>query len=321
MDVKMTEELTQYRISTITATGSVNSEIDLDVFYDNLRLVDNDDVGKSGIVYAEYGKKKSETQTKGYSKKHSSRKARSSNAHAKRFDNQVTIVYRMVDKDMFSPKNALNTKVFRNGNIQITGIKYIEQGRKMIDIIIDMLLEMYESGHANVVVSKEKMENTDYSIRLINSDFKVGFPIKRENLYKVFTSMYDNDCSFEPCIYPGVKIRYYYNECNVQHDGLCHCDEYCSIGKGSGKANGQCKKITVAVFQSGCVIITGAQSQEQINDAYNFIVKVIMENRIHIEKKTVVPPIALPVLHPGGKKYLINKRNIIYPPHWSDDNK
>lgn len=313
----MTEGLTPYRISTITATGSVNSEIDLDIFYDNIQLVDSDDVEKSGIVYAEYGKKKSDTQRKGYSKKHSSRKA-SSNVHTKRFDNQVTIVYRMVEEDKVSPKNTLNTKVFRNGNIQITGIKYIEQGRKMIDVIINMLLGMYESGHTNVVASKESLANTEYNIRLINSDFKVGFPIKRENLYKVFTTLYENDCSFEPCIYPGVKIRYYYNEFNMQHDGLCHCDEHCSVGKGSGKANGQCKKITVAVFQSGCVIITGAQSHSQIEDAYKFIVKMILENRVHIEKRTIAPLVAAPVLQPVRKKYIINKRSIVYPPNWKD---
>lgn len=305
-----------YRISTITATGSVNTEIDLDVFYDNIKLVDASLSDQYGIIYAEYGKKKSDTMYKGTSKKTSKKasvqtQTATKSEKTKRFDNQVTIVYRINDKNLLATdKNCLNIKIFRNGNIQITGIKYIRQGEIMIDIVIGILTDIYDSGQTNIVLDKSKLQNVNYKIRLINSDFKVGFPIKRELLYKVCVQTYENDCSFEPCIYPGVKIRYYFNEDNHIRDGLCHCGCECDVGKGSGKGEGQCKKITIAVFQSGCVIITGAQSPEQISEAYTFINRLIMLHQNDIEKRVI-----LPVNDPvePTKKYMINKKNIIYP--------
>ena len=298
----------KYRISTITATGSVNSEINLDIFYDMIKICDTE-IDKDGIVYAEYGKKKSDTVYKGFTKKFLINKRKVSNT-TKRFDNQVTIVYKRTEtqKDGQKMQNMLNVKVFRNGNVQITGIKYINQGSIMIDIIVDELNNIYNM-HPSVLKNQDSLRNENYRIRLINSDFKIGFPIKRELLFKVFTNTYMNDCTFEPCIYPGVKIQYFYNKQNRICDGLCHCKATCLIGKGSGTEDGSCKKITIAVFQSGCVIITGAQSHCQINESYKFICDVLNNNRDNIEKMTILPIEQAP----KREVVMINKKNIIYP--------
>lgn len=293
-----------YRISTITATGSVNTEINLDVFYDVLSICGDD--ANEGVVYAEYGKKKSDTVYKGFSKKFLVNKRKLSTT-SKRFDNQVTIVYKKAEVGYHS---LLNIKIFKNGNVQITGIKYIEQGSKMVDIIVAMLQDVYTHKDQSIVKSISDIENTNYAIRLINSDFKIGFPIKRELLYKVFTQKYFHDCSFEPCIYPGVKIQYFYNTVKVGQ-GVCCCTKPCITGKGSGNSDGNCKKITIAVFQSGCVIITGAQSHAQINEAYAFIKGILLKHQQDIEKKTLLP---VEVEEAVPKKVvMINKRKIIYP--------
>lgn len=292
----------KYRISTITATGSVNTEINLDMFYDALSICDNDN--DAGVVYVEYGKKKLDTVYKGFSKKFLVNKRKESST-TKRFDNQVTIVYR-INEDNY--QSLLNIKVFKNGNVQITGIKYIEQGSLMVDKIIDILNKVY-LNNSNIIKCHKSMTNKNYKVRLINSDFRIGFPIKREHLFKVFTTNFDNDCSFEPCIYPGVKIQYLSNKYKSCQDGLCHCAKPCIVGKGNGKEEGSCKKITIAVFQSGCVIITGAQNHEQINEAHNFITTILTKYRSEVETKVV----AAPDTAPKRKIVLINKKNIIYP--------
>lgn len=317
-----TDGPTPYRISTITATGSVNTEIDLDVFYDSLRIIDANDTEKNGILYAEYGKKKSDTVYKGTSKKTQQTRRTTSCVDSdkqlsatKRFDNQVTIVYRLIDATVKSPKNALNVKIFKNGNIQITGIKHIDQGKRMIDVIIQILIDMYDRGNHDVILDRNQLKNINYTIRLINSDFKIGFPVKREFLYRVFVEEYENDCCFEPCIYPGVKIRYFFNTHNNVKDGICHCRKHCDVGKGSGEGDGNCKKITVAVFQSGCVIITGAQSSVQIEEAYTFIRDVLLQNKDSIEKKVVVRE-DNEVVTPKTK-HVIKKSSIVYPEWWT----
>ena len=45
-----------------------------------------------------------------------------------------------------------------------------------------------------------------------------------------------------------------------------------------------CKKITIAIFESGSVLITGGVTFEQIEDAYNYITKVFRDNRNEIKK-------------------------------------
>lgn len=269
---------TNYRISTITATGSVGTLIDLNILYDNLETIELDD--KSGIVYAEYGNKKSETFYKGYSKKFHINKRK--NKPSKRFDNQVTIVYRV------SEFQSLNIKTFRNGNLQITGIKDIDNSSYIIDIIIDIIKNIYNTKDKNIVDNIDNLKNDNFRIRLINTDYKIGFMIKRENLYNMIKKEYLNICNYEPCIYPGVKIQYFYNKSNVLNDGVCRCtDSNCSNLKKNDESH--CKKITIAIFQSGCIIITGSQTRNQINECYAFINNILYSNVHKIEKKNMLP--------------------------------
>lgn len=292
---------TPYRISTITATGCVGTTINLDVLYNALKIQDVE--GEEGIAYVEYGKKKSDTVYKGYSKKYAinRRKERPS----KRFDNQVTIVYKEKDNQ------NLNIKTFKNGNVQITGIKSIDHGHEIVDKIISIIKDIYKSD-ASIVEDISILRNSDYKIRLINSDFRVGFNIKRENFYNVMVQEYANPCSYEPCIYPGVKIQYFYNTANKLRDGVCHCQEKCGNRKG-GEGHGEhnCKKITIAVFQSGCIIITGSQTQEQVDECYKFITTITYKHADRIEKKMLVPLVEEPKTQ--KKIVLISKSKIINP--------
>jgi TATA-box binding protein (TBP) (component of TFIID and TFIIIB) len=90
-------------------------------------------------------------------------------------------------------------------------------------------------------------------------------------------------------------------------DGLCNCTNHCEIGKGCGTLDGKCKKITIAVFQSGCIIITGAQNHDQIKKAYAFICDVLLKHQESVEKKIL----ANPEVNIVRKKHMINKRNIV----------
>ncbi len=136
----------------------------------------------------------------------------------------------------------------------------------------------------DALVDKE-CKITKYKIVLINSDYFVGFEIKRDELHKILVNKYNIYSSYEPCIYPGVNSKFYWNKDykNLPFTGKCYCNEFCN-GKGSGEGDGNCKKITISIFQSGSVIITGGRSMEQIVDAYNFINKVFTENYNDIKK-------------------------------------
>lgn len=272
---------TPYRISTITTTATIGCEINLDTLYDNLEICDGN--SESGITYLEYGKKKSETVYKGFSKKFLINRRRE--RPTKRFDNQLTIVHKI------SPDTSVNMKVFKNGNIQMTGVKDPQQGSDIVDLLINMIRKLYDDGKTEIVTDIKNVKNDKYKIQLINSDYRMGFEIKREKLFEIIIDDYENLCSFEPCIYQGVKLQYFWNSIipTEQRDGVCRCTTNCFLKKKSGTGHGDsnCKKITIALFASGATIITGSQNINQINDCYSFINKVVYDNSERIACKSM----------------------------------
>jgi TATA-box binding protein (TBP) (component of TFIID and TFIIIB) len=282
---------TNYRISTITGTACIGAEINLKVLYESLDVITDKDTFadiKNDIVYVEFGTKKNTTIYKGFTKKFliNRRKIKPT----KRFDNQLTIVYAYIDV-LTNIKSNVNIKIFRNGNIQMTGLKNLDLGPKITDIVIRIIKHIYDDINKEVVNDIDKLINSNFQVRLINTDYRVGFEIKRENLFKIIINDYDNICSYEPCIYPGVKMQYFWNAQNPLKNGICCCQSkkcYTKKKSGTGDGDGNCKKITIAIFQSGCCIITGSQIVNQITECYAYINKILYDNIPRIEKKNII---------------------------------
>lgn len=265
-------EPTPIRISTMTATSSIGASICLRKLYEEIKL---DDV----IIGIQY----SDLPPKGYSKK----KKKKVNTTKKRkcFYNQLTLIYQL------SNDKKVNQKIFLNGKIQMTGLRSERDGIYCINKLISKLNENRNNG-----VVEGNIEHNDLNIALINSDFDVKFRIKRERLFEILVNEYNIYVTYEPDIYPGVNSKYYWNNSckNPLYEGVCCCTNKC-LGKGRGNGNGDCKKITISIFQSGKIIITGAISLEQIDSAYNFINKVIKDNFHEVRRKKIIPKKNKPV--------------------------
>lgn len=254
------------RVSTITSVAELNTPIDLELLIHNIEINDK-------IKYIEKGELKKGTSNK---KKRESRNSKKTTV----FFNQATL--------HFFYEKIINVKLFNNGKIQMTGLKRENQGETVIKELID-IIQTIDSKNTNKIFLKspEKYEYDNYRIALINSDFDYGRAIDRENLQEIMISM-DMFSSFEPCIYPGVNIKYFYNTNNCESKGVCNCERKCN-GKGDGVET--CRRVTIAVFNSGKIIITGAMNREQLVECYNFINEVINKNpqitSMKPEQKTV----------------------------------
>ena len=228
--------MNKFRISTITGISKLSNIINLSNVFNHLQISDT-------IHYIKFN-----DQSKGVCTKKKKTK--------KEFFNQLTIhVY---------DNKIINVKLFNNGRIQMTGLKRIDQGIDIIKLLFRNLeridnIELYD------------INDIKLDIVLINSDFDVGYLIDRDVLYRHLIDM-GIYVTYEPCMYPGVNIKYYYN--NNQCNGICDCCTQCN-GKGNGCGDGQCKKVTIAVFHSGKIIITGGRSIDQINTSYVFINKIL----------------------------------------------
>jgi TATA-box binding protein (TBP) (component of TFIID and TFIIIB) len=209
---------------------------------------------------------------------------------AKHFENQVTMLVRL------STGQMANCKVFRNGKVQITGLRHIEDGKKFIEFIIAeikaiaTLQQQTGSELQPIVASTCDMQVSQYNVALINTDVRLGFEVKREALYdELRTSCSHLYVTYEPCIYPGVKYLFYWNDMNEHQTGECTCNPLrpnsCK-GNGTGSGPRQCKRITIAIFQSGCILVTGGSEYRHIEAAYCYTLKMLA-SMIHKIKNVV----------------------------------
>ena len=249
------------RISTITALCGIGCEVPLKELNEHLQVNDN-------ICYIRY-----ENQERG----NSFRKRKKTK---KSFYNQVTLLVVLPKKSPEDETRRLNVKVFKNGQLQMTGVKSEYEGHTGVAVLLEELRRVFQ--HTEYVFKEE-----NYRTVLINSDFRIGYKINREKLYHLLDQHYGMYVSYEPCIYPGVNAKYFWNATDSSRSGICFCDDVC-IGKGSGQHKGECKKVTIATFQSGTVIITGANSMQQLKDAHTFICGVFSKHE-HLIKKKVIP--------------------------------
>jgi len=170
----------------------------------------------------------------------------------------------------------------------MTEVPNEEGGNKAAEIVMELIKSIPDNvqNGTKIVFDKKRLKVNNYRTVLINSDYYCGMEIKREHLFLILQDECDLSVSYESENYPGVKLEYFWNKntLNTPNEGKCECSKKCA-GKGSGDGDMECKKITVSSFQSGKVIVTGARSREQINDAYRFINTVFQNNYQIIRKK------------------------------------
>ena len=210
----------------------------------------------------------------------------------------------------FYKKNVI---VMKNYDEEIT---YEADTNKMYE-----LLEENDISYMAYSIENQKEINIGkIETVLINSDFNVNFKIKRNILHSILKDDYQIVSRFEPGIYPGVNNKYYFNRdyLNKEHKGRCYCTKKCE-GKGTGKGNGECKKITIAAFQSGSIIITGAREIEHIIAAKNFITNVLKEN-YDLVRKIDAPFIDIDTSDKQPPKKYIKTSDIFYINRKSLDN-
>ena len=258
-----TLEFTPLRISTLVTTGHLGTTINLATLFKQIKnLMIPIGYPKEGILKMEH-----ETNVVGYSARDLLTKRRISD---KTFFNQSTIVVRKLRNEGGEFKEV-NVKLFANGGFQMTGVTNEEFSRDVINWMIKQFNELPER------VTEVPLSLKKFAVQLLNSDYKVNALVKRSELHKILCDKYHLSSTLETTIYQGVNTKYYYNEVSSGKKGICHCPKFCS-GQGDGTAIGSCKRITIAIFQTGSIIITGARMKDQLDEAYDFMNDVIRTN-------------------------------------------
>ncbi len=165
--------------------------------------------------------------------------------------NQVTVKVSVSKKD-----KPLSIKIFKNGSLHFTGCKNIDdiiEATEKICIECKKTRGIIVNGKIKEIVFAEnidelRVENLhNFSVKMINSDFRIPFKIDRPKLYvKLKSENYITE--FDTNKHAGVKIKYL-------------------------------ERITIFVFESGSIIIIlGSQGFEMLSNAYTFVYKYLLES-------------------------------------------
>ena len=202
-------------------------------------------------------------------------------------------------------EKCINLMIFTNGRITCTGSKEDNDGLEAANHLLAQMkrwpeiFEVDEEEKTEQEIAGAKMEIaqqaqvTGYEIVMINSNFFVGFLIDNHKLYNALITKrrdYNLFASYDPRVYQGVKIFFMWNSNQSVKNGVCQCTKKrCkfSAKKKGGNGEGDCRRISVAVFGTGRILITGAKNNSQLYDCYNFITKVLQDNFQEIVQYTV----------------------------------
>jgi hypothetical protein len=167
----------------------------------------------------------------------------------------------------------IHVKTFNTGKMEIPGVL----NNELLDIVKEMVLNILQPF---LDTKLDFIENTKDENVLINSNFNCGFYINREKLHTSLCRKYGIETSYDPCSYPGVKCKFYFNndigyDENLQTGKIVEEDRNMKMSElGENK---KYTEVSFMIFRTGSCLIVGNCSEKILNFIYNFI-KTILTN-------------------------------------------
>jgi len=159
-------------------------------------------------------------------------------------------------------KKILSVKLFRNGTAHFTGCATIDGLCEVIETLTKYLREtkaimdysnnkpeMKEIRFSTNPDALYMIKIKETSVSLINTNFVVDFNIDRVRLKNLMHKL-NIPCKYKPIKYSGVIVKYNYKDI---------------------------RKVSVSIFKSGAIVITGGKSCNQVKYAYNYICNLLKE--------------------------------------------
>jgi len=175
------------------------------------------------------------------------------------FYNCFVLIARMRVQEVFK---EFHIKVFNTGKLEIPGV----QSEPIFELILSQILEILQPYVQDTLGYKE---NTTETV-LINSNFNCGFFINREALYDILKFKYNIQSIYDPCSYPGIQCKFYYNPDTGLQNG-------CQISEENKELYKNVKEVSFMIFRTGSVLIVGRCDENVLLIIYEFL-KIILRN-------------------------------------------
>jgi len=185
------------------------------------------------------------------------------------FYNCFVLILRIKFNDEFKESHV---KVFNTGKLELPGI----QNDEFLKIVLSNLVEILNRDcNLDIDYKSDKSETV-----LINSNFSANFFIDREKLVDILKSKYHLNTTYDPCSYPGIMSKFYYNFSKSKQDGI----EPSEIEKSELKKNNEIREVSFMIFRTGSVLIVGKCEEKTLMEIYNFLKELLQNEHIHIRQ-------------------------------------
>ena len=282
--------LESIEIFAITLTASINSMFFIDNILEYYPLnITNLSTIKSKLKIRSIKKKKQKRITKSTNVIVNPKSKKALNEGSDNFFNQITVVMNIPISYNSTITKDVNIKLFKNGSIQVSGLKSIDQCNIMINKIAELLKGEYcvfigldgelckfdTPGAISKFIRFLEFDNIkilNIKINMINTMFQYTSKINRSQLYMRLIEL-----KISGLLEPTTRLKF-------QPD--IHAPVHVKIDLGNKKP------VTVFVFESGKILIMAAKKRENIIDAYNYINKLLEENHEYVVKRNLIEIIA-----------------------------
>lgn len=172
------------------------------------------------------------------------------------FYNCFVVILRVLHEDIY---REIHVKVFNTGKLEIPGIQSDDLLNKVLSLLIKHLKTVVDES---ITYKEDKNETV-----LINSNFNCGFFINREKLHDILKYKYHINSGYDPCSYPGIQCKFYYNSETKTQTGQQPVDYDSKLYN----------KISFMIFRTGSVLIVGKCDENVLNEVYIFIKQLLMD--------------------------------------------
>jgi len=187
------------------------------------------------------------------------------------FYNCFAIIFRFMYDGLY---REIHVKVFNTGKLEIPGI--LNPG--LLVVVKKMLLDTIRP------FIDTKLDFVDIDTEdnvLINSNFNCGYFINREKLHTILRgNKYRIESAYDPCSYPGVKCKYYFNnelgfDQSIQNGQILSEDRSQKMSELGD--NNKYTEISFMIFRTGSCLIVGNCTERILKFVFEFIKRILTD--------------------------------------------
>ncbi len=181
------------------------------------------------------------------------------------FYNCFVMILRIKFDDTFK---EFHIKVFNTGKLEIPGV----QNDFMYETVLKTIINILQPYHSYKLAYKQISDTV-----LINSNFNCGFYVNREALFDLLRNKYAVPAIYDPCSYPGIQCKYYYDDKIKKQTNNKPKDDKTII------------EVSFMIFRTGSVLIVGMCDEYVLDSVYEFLTNILKTEFKYICQKIIEP--------------------------------